>query len=41
LFGDGKSLQGIIMVVTVSIAGILLDSLNFDRYQNLRDKDFS
>lgn len=42
VFGDGKPLQGVITLgVTVSIAGILLDMLNFYRYQSWRDKDFS
>ncbi|MEY2858827.1 MAG: hypothetical protein RLZZ74_3140 [Cyanobacteriota bacterium] len=42
VFGDGKPIQGIITLgVTVSIAGILLDVLNFYRYQSLRDEDFS
>lgn len=42
VFGDGKPLQGVITLgVTVSIAGILLDILNFYRYQSLRDEDFS
>ncbi|PSB08932.1 hypothetical protein C7B62_14940 [Pleurocapsa sp. CCALA 161] len=41
VFGDGKPLQGIITLgITVSIAGILLDILNFYRYQSLRDKNF-
>lgn len=41
IFGSGKPFQGIITLgVTVSIAGILLDLLNFYRYQSLRDKDF-
>jgi hypothetical protein len=42
VFGDGKPIQGVITLgVTVSIAGILLDVLNFYRYQSLRDEDFS
>jgi hypothetical protein len=42
VFGDGKPLQGLITLgITVSIAGILLDILNFYRYQSLRDEDFS
>ncbi len=42
VFGDGKPLQGIITIgITVSIAGILLDILNFYRYQSLQDEDFS
>ena len=41
VFGEGKPLQGIITLgITVSVAGILLDLLNFYRYQSLRDKDF-
>jgi hypothetical protein len=42
VFGDGKPLQGVITLgITVSIAGMLLDILNFYRYQSLRDEDFS
>jgi hypothetical protein len=42
VFGDGKPLQGIATLgITLSIVGILLDILNFYRYQSLRDKDFS
>ena len=42
VFGDGKPLQGVITIgITVSIAGILLDILNFYRYQSLQDEDFS
>jgi len=50
VFGSGKPLQGLITLgLTVSIAGILLDLLNFYRYQSwrdypsgtLRDRDFS
>ena len=42
VFGTGKPLQGIITLgFTISIAGILLDLLNFYRYQSWRDKDFS
>jgi hypothetical protein len=42
VFGNGKPLQGLITLgITVSIAGILLDLLNFYRYQSLRDEDFS
>lgn len=42
VFGDGKPLPGLITLgITVSIAGILLDLLNFYRYQSLRDEDFS
>ena len=41
VFGSGKPLWGIITLgITVSIAGILLDLLNFYRYQSLRDNDF-
>ena len=37
-FGNGKPLQGMLtLAVTVSIVGILLDILNFYRYQSLRD----
>ncbi|MEM7592520.1 MAG: hypothetical protein AAF383_13525 [Cyanobacteria bacterium P01_A01_bin.83] len=40
IFGDGKPIQGIITLgITVSIVGILLDILNFYRYQSLRDHD--
>lgn len=42
VFGSGKPLEGaIVLGITVSIAGILLDLLNFYRYQSWRDKDFS
>lgn len=42
VFGDGKPLQGIATLgITLSIAGVLLDLLNFYRYQSLRDEDFS
>lgn len=42
VFGEGKPLQGILTLgLTISIVGILLDILNFYRYQSLRDKDFS
>ena len=42
VFGDGKPLQGIVTLgITLSVAGILLDTWNFYRYQSLRDKDFS
>lgn len=42
VFGSGKPLQGAITLgMTVGIVGILLDILNFYRYQSLRDKDFS
>ena len=41
VFGSGKPFQGVITLgITVSIAGILLDLLNFYRYQSLRDRDF-
>ena len=40
VFGDGKPFQGIITLgLTLSIAGILLDILNFYRYQNFSDRD--
>ena len=42
VFGNGSPLEGAIVIgLTVSIAGILLDLLNFYRYQSWRDKDFS
>jgi len=42
VFGDGKPLQGIITLgITLSIVGMLLDILNFYRYQSLQDEDFS
>ena len=42
VFGSGKPLQGVITLgLTVCTVGILLDILNFYRYQSLRDKDFS
>jgi len=42
VFGSGKPLQGVITLgLTVCIVGILLDILNFYRYQSLRDEDFS
>lgn len=42
VFGNGKPLQGMITLgITIGIAGILLDILNFYRYQSLRDEDFS
>ncbi len=38
VFGNGKPLQGMLTLgLTVSIVGILLDLLNFYRYQSLRD----
>ena len=38
VFGNGRPLQGILTLgFTVSIVGILLDMLNFYRYQSLRD----
>lgn len=41
VFGNGKSFGGILTLgFTVSIVGILLDILNFYRYQSLRDEDF-
>ncbi|MGL4882320.1 MAG: hypothetical protein ACRC8K_14845 [Waterburya sp.] len=40
VFGDGKPFWGILTLgFTVSIVGILLDILNFYRYQSLRDED--
>lgn len=42
VFGNGRPLQGILTLgITVSIVGVLLDILNFYRYQSLRDRDFS
>ena len=42
VFGNGKPVEGIITLgLTLSIVAILLDILNFYRYQSLRDKDFS
>ena len=42
VFGNGKPIEGIITLgLTLSIVAILLDILNFYRYQSLRDKDFS
>ena len=50
VFGSGKPIQGLITLgITVSVVGILLDILNFYRYQSwrdypsgtLRDRDFS
>lgn len=42
VFGNGKPIQGVITLgITVSIVGILLDILNFYRYQSLRDEDYS
>ncbi len=42
VFGAGKPLQGLITLgITVSIVGILLDILNFYRYQSLSDRDVS
>ncbi len=42
IFGDRKPLQGMITLgLTVSIVGILLDMLNFYRYQSVRDRDLS
>lgn len=38
IFGNGKPLQGMLtLALTVSFVGILLDILNFYRYQSLRD----
>jgi hypothetical protein len=40
VFGDGKPFWGVLTLgFTVSIVGILLDILNFYRYQSLRDED--
>lgn len=42
VFGSGKPLQGIITLgATASVVGILLDMLNFYRYQSIRDRDIS
>lgn len=42
VFGSGKPFQGLITIgITLSIVGILLDILNFYRYQSLHDEDFS
>ena len=42
VFGNGKPVEGIITLgLTLSIVAVLLDILNFYRYQSLRDKDFS
>lgn len=42
VFGSGKPLQGLITIgITLSIVGMLLDILNFYRYQSLHDEDFS
>ena len=42
VFGNGRPVEGaIVLGLTVSIAGILLDLSNFYRYQSWRDKDFS
>ena len=41
VFGSGNPFQGVITIgITVSVAGILLDLLNFYRYQSLKDRDF-
>ncbi len=38
VFGNGKPLQGMLTLgLTVSIVGILLDLLNFYRYQSLKN----
>lgn len=38
VFGNGKPFQGVLTLgLTVSVVGILLDVLNFYRYQSLRD----
>ena len=40
VFGSGRPLQGIVTLgITVSIVGVLLDLLNFYRYQSVRDRD--
>ena len=40
VFGSGRPIQGIVTLgITVSIVGILLDILNFYRYQSIRDRD--
>lgn len=42
VFGSGKPLQGLIVLsITLSIAGVLLDISNFYRYQSWRDRDFN
>ena len=42
VFGNGKPIEGMITLgLTLSIVAVLLDILNFYRYQSLRDKDFS
>ena len=42
VFGSGKPLQGLVTLgITLSIVGILLDLLNFYRYQSLKDRDIS
>lgn len=42
VFGSGKPFQGAItLCLTICFVGVLLDILNFYRYQSLRDKDFS
>ena len=42
VFGNGKPVEGVITLgLTLSIVAVLLDILNFYRYQSLRDKDFS
>ncbi len=42
VFGSGRPLQGAVTLgITICIVGILLDILNFYRYQSMRDKDFS
>ncbi|MCC0177521.1 hypothetical protein I4641_11080 [Waterburya agarophytonicola K14] len=42
VFGNGKPFQGIITLgITLCVVGILLDLVNFYRYQSLRDRDVS
>ena len=42
VFGSGKPLQGLITLgATASVVGILLDILNFYRYQSIRDQDIN
>jgi hypothetical protein len=38
IFGNGKPFNGVMVLgLTISIAGVLLDLLNFYRYHSLRD----
>lgn len=40
VFGDGNPLQGTVTLgLTISTVAILLDMLNFYRYQSIRDRD--